>query len=242
MANDSAHCRVTTAAERRESSDAATIFRAAERRIMIETIELHPTAYRLMSCAKSSKNGQVRIQRREGRTARVLCRKGLLVDLSFEDPDSFGLLYKITGRGLSIKCERIPTHDEKWKLFVGKMKGILIGAAGSPDSKISIHGRNIAAARELMYRGYLKPSGLVHFYELTERGVRVGRRLAENAGIVEPVQRLPGARECPRCSCGPGKPCVIQLDRGCGEGFCVPAGVFGMETCSACSCVATSPS
>lgn len=44
----------------------------------------------------------------------------------------------------------------------------------------------------------------------------------------------PEAKRCPRCKCIPGlTPCTIVLRNGCGEGDCVPAGVF-YETCSAC--------
>jgi hypothetical protein len=45
-----------------------------------------------------------------------------------------------------------------------------------------------------------------------------------------------GAKTCGACFCNPDKPCTVRLDDGCGTGCCVPAGVFGMQKCSACTC------
>ncbi len=44
-----------------------------------------------------------------------------------------------------------------------------------------------------------------------------------------------GAKTCGACFCNPDKPCTVRLDDGCGTGCCVPAGVFGMQKCSACT-------
>lgn len=44
----------------------------------------------------------------------------------------------------------------------------------------------------------------------------------------------PGAHACPACGCVAGRPCTVVLPDGCGEGSCVPAGVYGLHTCSAC--------
>jgi hypothetical protein len=50
-----------------------------------------------------------------------------------------------------------------------------------------------------------------------------------------PVE-LPIGRQCPACGCVPGSPCVLVLPNGCGEGRCVPAGMYGFKRCTACQC------
>jgi hypothetical protein len=42
------------------------------------------------------------------------------------------------------------------------------------------------------------------------------------------------AVRCPTCGCTPDGPCTIVLTSECGEGSCVPAGAYGLETCSSC--------
>lgn len=45
----------------------------------------------------------------------------------------------------------------------------------------------------------------------------------------------PEARYCPGCGCTPAAPCWLELENGCGEGHCVPAGAFGFKRCSSCA-------
>ena len=55
--------------------------------------------------------------------------------------------------------------------------------------------------------------------------------------VPDEVPRSPWAprgRRCGDCGCVPGKPCVVALPGGRGEGTCVPAGVFGFEKCTGC--------
>jgi len=44
----------------------------------------------------------------------------------------------------------------------------------------------------------------------------------------------PDGRRCNTCGCTPDKPCTLELLDGCGEGICVPAGVYGFKRCTAC--------
>jgi hypothetical protein len=43
------------------------------------------------------------------------------------------------------------------------------------------------------------------------------------------------AKRCSRCGCTPDAPCTVALEEGCGEGACVPAGVYDATLCSRCT-------
>jgi hypothetical protein len=70
--------------------------------------------------------------------------------------------------------------------------------------------------------------------------VRVRAIHEENAAAA--VSRISSAARCPRCGCGPRRlrdglweaGCIILLPGAAGLGQCVPAGVLGSPSCSAC--------
>jgi len=94
-----------------------------------------------------------------------------------------------------------------------------------------------------------RPGRAVHLYALRDLPYWVG--LASRCA--DAVRALPSSRchatwrdlqappppregrRCPGCACTPDRPCLVTLDDECGDGQCVPAGVLGLETCSACA-------
>jgi hypothetical protein len=66
------------------------------------------------------------------------------------------------------------------------------------------------------------------------RHLRDGKQYATWADVPAELPGAPAGHRCPRCGCSPGEPCTVALANGCGDGCCVPAGVLGLERCSAC--------
>lgn len=92
-----------------------------------------------------------------------------------------------------------------------------------------------------------KEGRLVHLYRLND--VELGARCAwavqhlpkgrqhatwKDVPAEVPDAQWPDGRRCGGCGCAPDKPCLIELPDGCGEGSCVPAGMFGFKRCTGC--------
>jgi hypothetical protein len=89
------------------------------------------------------------------------------------------------------------------------------------------------------------PAGrLVHLYRLDRSAAPLALRCLaavrelpagrQHATWKDVPEKIPDYRQCPGCGCTLKRPCVTALPDGCGEGSCVPAGMFGFQKCSTC--------
>lgn len=104
----------------------------------------------------------------------------------------------------------------------------------------TLHGRHRRGPEGRLVHVYRLAYELPHIVELAARcawaveHLPAGRQHVTWRDVPTEIPEAPPGHPCPRCGCVPGEPCTVALANDCGDGCCVPAGVLGLERCSAC--------